>query len=274
MRHIRRNRACAILALVASFLCASPARADEIITLETRPGVTQSMQLWTPHEIKPKAIALLIPGGPGNIGLRHKEGRVEVERPHLFSTWRDALLQGQFAVAVLDASSDQGDMTQEFRTSTAHMHDMQAVIGELQRRFPHARLIMVAHSRGTITAGYIARLLDGQISAAVLLSGLYQATLPGPNAPSSGPGLSQIDLLSLKTPFLLVHHINDSCPVAPVSAAEKLGARIPLISIGGSTELEDAFPCGPGSNHWFSGHENDVTQQVVHWLTEKSDYPN
>lgn len=269
---LARSFTIARMALVVTvvFLFVPVTSADEIITLNPRENVTQSAQLWTPYAAQPKAVALLIPGGPGNIALQETSGGVEATRPHLFLTWRDALLQAGFAVAVVDAPSDQKDMTQEFRMSAAHSTDMQAVARELQQRFPAAKLMVIAHSRGTISAGYLARQLDGQISAMVLLSGLYQATLPGPEMPSSGPGLSQVDLPALKTPILLVHHNNDACPVAPIDAATKLGARLPLLSIDGVTEPVSDVPCGPGTPHWFFGKEKEVSQKVVAWLSGKT----
>ena len=199
------------LAVAASLVFASLACADELITLQTRPGVTQSVLLWEPHDPSPETVILLIPGGSGNIGLTVKDGHAQAERPHLFSSQREALLQAQFAVAVVDAPSDQEDMTQDFRMSAQHATDMQAVVHEIRTRFPKARLVLMGHSRGTVSVGHIAPYVSDQLSAIVLLSGLYQVSQASAQISSGGPGLSKVDLPALKLPILLVHHANDAC---------------------------------------------------------------
>src|SRR5499433_4336439 len=59
---------------VVSIVVAPPARAQEIVTLATRPRVTQSYFLARVPE-KPEAIAILFPGGGGDIRLRSEGGR-------------------------------------------------------------------------------------------------------------------------------------------------------------------------------------------------------
>ncbi|MBC3875984.1 alpha/beta hydrolase [Undibacterium flavidum] len=259
-----------IVAIAASLLFTSLAYADELITLKTRPGVTQSVLLWEPHGPAPKTVILLIPGGSGNIGLKLKDGQAQAEATHLFSRQHEALLQKQFAVAVIDAPSDQEDMTQDFRTSARHAADMQAVIRKIRSRFPKARLVLVAHSRGTVSAGYIAQNRVNKVNAVVLLSGLYQASQPGPLIPSPGPGLSKIDLPSLKIPMLLVHHTLDACPVSSFSAASDVSTRLPMMTVNGANAAEGSPLCGPGSNHWFVGMEEAVGQQIINWLSGKT----
>lgn len=252
---------------VISFLFAPFAFADEVITLKTRPGVSQSLLLWEPHASNPETVILLIPGGSGNIGLSLKDGQATAERPHLFLGQREVLLQEKMAVVVMNAPSDQEDLTQDIRISSKHVADMQVVVQEVQRRFPKARLVIMAHSRGTISAAYLSQSLGDQVSALVLLSGLYQAYLPGPKMPSSGPGLSKIDLSSLKIPMLLVHHAKDACPVSPIS--DFLPILLPKIVVDGIANNDKVAPCGPGSNHWFTGKENAVGQEIINWISGK-----
>lgn len=259
------------LCIAASLLWfASAAHADELITLKTRPGVSQSVLLWEPHVQNPETVILLFPGGSGNIGLTSKDGRAQATRAHLFSQQRDALLREPFAVAVLDAPSDAQDMTQDFRISAQHAIDVQAVVHALQTRFPKSRLALVAHSRGTVSVGHIAPSLPTPPSAIVLLSGLYQASQPGPQVPSAGPGLSKVDFAALKSTLLLVHHAKDTCPVAPFAATAPVSAQFPMVTVHDSgTESKEPF-CGPGGGHWFTGNERAVGQEVLNWLSGKA----
>ncbi|MCV2370671.1 alpha/beta hydrolase [Roseateles oligotrophus] len=244
------------------------ALADELITLKTRAGVTQSMQLWEPHGRSPKAVILLIPGGDGNIGLKLENGKAVAEGPHLFSQHRELFEQAGLAVAVLDAPTDQQEMTQQFRTSSLHMNDMGALLSELGRRFPQTPIALVAHSRGTISAGYTAQRFGAQISAMVLLSGLYRATAPDPQLPSYGPGLSKIDLHALKMPVLLIHHRADACPLAPIAGALEPAGNLRMITVEDLGQNEAKHPCGPGTKHWFVGQEVAIEQALIRWLLE------
>lgn len=258
------------LTVAASLVFASSACADELITLKTRPGVTQSVLLWEPHGPTPNTVILLIPGGSGNISLAVKDGRAQAQRPHLFSNQREALLQEQFAVAVIDAPSDQEEMTQDFRMSAQHATDMQAAVHEIRTRFPKARLVLMGHSRGTVSVGHIAPKVSNQINAIVLLSGLYQAGQASAHVSSGGPGLSKIDLPALKVPILLVHHADDACPIAPMAATADVSKRLPMITVTGGTTVDGGPLCGPGGGHWFAGMEKAVGQEVLNWLSGKA----
>ena len=258
----------AVLAVAFALLFGAVAYADELVSLKTRPGATQAMLLWEPRQSNPETVILLIPGEPGNIGLSLKDGRIEAEIPYLFSDQRKVLLQKGFAVAVIDAPSDQANMTQEYRASSNHAVDLEAVVREIRLRFPRARLVVMAHSRGTISAGYILQNLTDHVSSAILFSGLYQAS-PS-NAPSAlaGPGLSKVNWASHGVPLLLVHHKRDSCLVAPFAAAA--ATKIQMIAVDGAVDADGESPCGPSTNHWFAGMESAMGQEVINWLSGNS----
>ena len=255
---------------LASFFVALPSFADELITLATRPGVTQLLLLWEPHSQTPDTVVLLLPGGPGNVGLGMKDGQAEAARPYIFSRQREVFLQPQFAVVVVDAPSDVKDMSQEFRISERHSDDMAAVLLEIRTRFPNAKIVVLGHSRGTVSAGYTSRRMGEKIGALVLFSGVYLASKIDPLISSSGPGLSEVDLGSLKAPTLIIHNTKDACPAAPFKAAEELSRRPAMIAVTGSDEANISSPCGPGTNHWFVGMERVVGGEVVNWLLGKA----
>ena len=190
----------------------------------------------------------------------------EAEKPHLFSSARSAISRPQLAIVVVDAPSDQKDMDQAFRMSARHSTDMTAVAHEIRKRFPNARLVIMGHSRGTISAGYVSRALGNEVSAVVLFSGIYAATQPSPQIRAPGPGLSELDLGSLKSPVLIVHHAKDGCPAAPFPPAQQLSAKLPMITVNGNDETSAGPPCGPGSNHLFMGLEKAVGEEVLKWL--------
>jgi hypothetical protein len=59
----------AMLVALATLFTGSSACADELVTLNARPGVSLSMLIWKPLQAKPETVVLLIPGGDGDIGL-------------------------------------------------------------------------------------------------------------------------------------------------------------------------------------------------------------
>jgi len=260
-----------VLTVVTLLSFGLPAVADELITLKPRPDATQSILLWEPHSQVPDIVFLLFPGGPGNVRLGLKDGLAEAASPHIFSRQREVLAKPQFAVAVIDAPSDQKDMDEDFRMSAKHLTDAEAVVREIRNRFPKARLVVIGHSRGTVSAGYVSRTLGDQVSAVVLLSGRYQrlpATQPGGPA---RPGLSELDLGSLKSPVLLVHHAKDACPPTQLASTADLAVRLPMITVNGNDEASTGPgpACGPGTNHWFVGLEKVTGEEVIKWLSGK-----
>lgn len=248
----------------SAMLPLATAQADQLISLTTRTGVQQDLLLWEAAPAQPDTVFLILPGGPGELGLTKLAQQVKAEQPYLFSAHRPALLQAGRAVLVLTAPSDQSDMTQSFRLSAAHAEDLRAVVMQIRQHYPTARLVLLAHSRGTLSAGYILQNMAQHISAAVLFAGLYQASQAQAGAPSAGPGLSWLNWSEIKTPVLAVHHVRDACPVAPYTAAQATG--LALISVQNKVRHTAEFPCGPHTYHWFAGQEQAIAKEVSYWL--------
>jgi predicted esterase len=237
----------------------APAGADELVTLNSRPGVTQRVLLWQPSPPDPQLVLLIFPGGGGHVGFQVRGNKIEAEVAYLFSVNRD-LTRPEAAVAVTDAPSDQPDMDSEFRRSARHVADMTAVVRDLKRRYPKARLVLLGHSRGTVSAGYVAQALTERIAAVILMSGFYERN------PWRGVGLSEFDFGALKTPILIVHHVKDMCPGNLFGPAQKLMERLPAIVVDSPDEVKTDRPCAPGTNHWFAGKETETIDQMFHWI--------
>jgi pimeloyl-ACP methyl ester carboxylesterase len=148
------------------------ASADELITLTTRSRVTQKVLLWGKANPESLVVLLIFPGGGGNIGFQ-EGASLEARNEYIFSDNRTLLMREGVAVAVVDALSDNLDMSSDFRHSAIHFKDMHAVSKELKARHPKARLVLLGHSRGTVSAAYVADALGDRISAVILISGFY-----------------------------------------------------------------------------------------------------
>jgi predicted esterase len=254
------------LAVVAATACfvSPPANADEIITLNPRSGVTQMVLLWQPSPSDPQVILLVFPGGGGNVGFQTTNGTGVARTAYLFSRQRHLLDRPGVAVAVITAPSDQPDMDSEFRRSSRHVNDMAVVVRELTHRYPAAKLVLLGHSRGTVSAAYVAQALRNRIGAVILMSGFYERDL------LRGVGLSEFNFDALKTPLLIVHHVKDRCPTTLFSSAQKLTARFPSIVVEAPDETRPERPCAPGTNHWFAWREEETIDQVFNWIDGKA----
>ena len=255
------------LVLVTTLLT-TPASAQEIVTLNTRPGVTQSYFLTRVPE-KPEAIALLFPGGGGDIRLRSEGGDIKFSQGNFLVRVRGEFVKRGMVTAVIDAPSDQRagwGMPDDFRFSKEHLADVQAVIADLRRRFPDLPVFLIGTSRGSISAAGLGARIDSGIAGVVLTSSMYRAT--NPRARESGPGLSRFDFSTLKVPVLIVHHREDACVVAPYADAASLARMFPLVSVsGGKPPTSDA--CEPMSPHGYLGRETETVEAIVNWMLKR-----
>jgi hypothetical protein len=254
--------------IVVAMVAATPARAQEIVTLATRPRVTQSYFLARGPE-KPEAIAVLFPGGGGDIRLRSEGGDIKFSQGNFLVRARGEFVKRGIVTAVIDVPSDQRagwGMSDEFRLSKEHLADVQVVIADLGKRFPGLPIFLVGTSRGSISAASLGARIDGGIAGVVLTSSMFRAS--NPRAREPGPGLSRFDFGTIKVPVLVVHHREDACPVSPYGDAASLAKMFPLISVtGGLPPTSDA--CEPMSPHGYLGRETETVDAIVNWMLKR-----
>ena len=253
---------------VAGFFCVTLAHAQEIVTLPTRPGVTQSYFLAGAPK-KPQAIAALFPGSGGLIRLRTENEQIKFGMGNFLVRSRSEFTKRGVVAALIDAPLDQQSgwgMTDEFRFSEQHSTDISAVVADLNRRFPGLPLFLVGTSRGSISAAVLAARFGQPLAGSVLTSSMFRQT--GRNSREPGPGLSRFDFATIKIPMLLVHHVSDQCESTPYGDAQRLSDKYPLISVlGGSTPKSD--PCEPLSQHGYYGKESETIEEIVNWMLKK-----
>jgi hypothetical protein len=258
-----------LLLFLSVVSCSSVADAQqEIVTLPTRAGVTQSYFLTSvPKNLH--GIALLFPGSGGLIQLRSENGKPRFNQGNFLVRSRSEFIKRGVAAAILDAPSDQQNswgMGDEFRLGPDHFTDIAAVIGDLQKRFTGTPLFLVGTSRGTISAAALGARFSDRIAGAVLTATMFRQAAK--NSKEPGPGLSRFDFATIKAPVLFVHHVSDQCESTPYSEAARLVDRFPLITIfGGSTP--QSGPCEAFSQHGFLGKEPETVEAIVNWMLKK-----
>lgn len=256
------------LSLVALSLAAVAAHAQEIVSLPTRPGVTQSYFLAGVPKQR-HTVVVLFPGSGGLIRLRKENEQIKFSSGNFLVRSRGEFTKRTVVTAVVDAPSDKQSgwgMGDEFRLSEQHFTDISAVVTDLNTRFPGLPVFLVGTSRGSISAAALAARFGQPLAGGVLTSSMFRPA--GRNSREPGPGLSRFDFTTIKIPLLLAHHVSDQCEASPYGDAQRLSDKYPLISVlGGSTPKSD--PCEPLSQHGYYGKESETIEEIVNWMLKK-----
>jgi hypothetical protein len=238
------------------------ASGEDIVSLSTRPGITQSYLISAPASGKATAIAILFPGGAGKTDLDRESARTVLDRGNFLVRTRRLLAASGIAAVVMDAPSDQpSGMDDFFRLGPAHAEDIGKVVADLRKRFPGAPLFLVGTSRGTVSAAGAGRSLGKSVDGVVLTATLF-------NSSRTQPGLGGFDYASISAPLLFVHHVSDGCTYTPYSGAKRLAERYPLISVSGGPPPQSK-PCDAMSQHGFLGKEAETIDAMVKWMLKQ-----
>jgi hypothetical protein len=247
MRHL-------LLAAILAFSSALFA-AEEMVTVPTRPGVTQSFVLTTPDKSSPDVVLILFPGAFGNIGLRRVGGQVKFGESNFLVRERQRFVDLGAATAVVDAPSDNRDgISDGFRMGNKHATDIGFVIDDLKKRWPAARVFLVGTSRGTISASSVGYYLKDRIDGVVLTSTVQ------------GKGTNNIKKIG--KPVLFVHHRFDRCRECPYGGVKGFSPQFALITVEGGRPAASG-ECEPYSAHGFYGVEGPVVEAIMHWVRQE-----
>jgi len=249
-------------ALLGAAAYLRPATAEELITVPTRSGVTQSFYLTEPVGVLAASLILF----PGSDGKLRGYGPANLRKGNFLVRSRDLFVG--FTVAVMDAPSDEASgMGDDFRVSDAHRRDIGAVIAWLRQRTP-APVWLVGTSMGTLSAAYGATLQPGGPDGVVLTSSVTRSSRRVHNTVFDGsPNF-------VKVPILIVHNREDGCVVCPYSDIPDLLARFKnaprseLIAFQGGAE-PISEPCEALSRHGYLGIEDKVVAAIADWIKAK-----
>ncbi len=251
-----------LLIALTLLVSASASWAEDIVTLSTRGGVTQSYLLSAPEAGKARAVAVLFPGGVGKTDLERETARALLDRGNFLVRTRRLLSALGIVAVVVDAPSDQPNgMEDDFRLGEAHTEDIGKVVADLKTRFPGLPVFLVGTSRGTISAASAGNRLGKAVDGVALTASVFLAA-------GRRPGLSRFDYSSISSPLLFVHHVNDGCPYTPYSSAKRLADRYPLVSVSGGAPPQSK-PCEAMSEHGFLGREAATVEAIASWMLKQ-----
>lgn len=235
---------------------------EELVTIPTRPGVTQSFLLIKPDH-SPVASVILFAGAHGRLELS-KQG-VGWGKNNFLVRNRERFAREGFMIAVIDSPSDRPKGLWNFRTSKEHAEDIKHVILTL-KKMVDVPVWLVGTSMGSVSAANAAaRLKDGGPDGIVLTSSITKESR------QVSETVNSVRLKDIRVPTLIVHHKGDGCVVSPYGNAMDLMKRLKQVTRcdlitfdGGDPSVSD--PCEAMSYHGFLGLDADVIATIASWI--------
>lgn len=236
--------------------------ADEIISLQSRKGVTQEYLLLETENAS--ANVILFTGGKGKLKLTD-EWLARRGYNFLVRT-RELFRQQGFNVAVFNAPSDKRSSTGMlfgFRTSDEHVQDISAVVENLKKR-NSLPVWLIGTSRGTESVAWAAIKSNG-FKGIVLTASITEST-------DAGTALIDMPLSEIRVPVLLATHRDDECHVSEPQGTEyivKYLTSSPKVEVAYFSGGKDPVskPCKARSAHGFYGIEQQVVSRISEFIT-------
>ena len=235
-----------------------------LVTLDTRPGVTQQIIVEQPSNSK--ANLVLFSGGKGKLRLNSNKYKTNknflVRSRHLFT-------DNNYTVILVDAPSDkQGrlGMLKGFRNSQKHVQDIKAVINYI-RSINNKPIWLIGTSRGTESAAYAAVHLNSKIDGLVLTSSISKTN-------NKGTSVTDLPLDRITVPVLAIHHIQDACKTTRPSVVKDIkrkaynSSRVGVKLFTGGDIPISSNPCQARTYHGYLGIEQDVTDYIGDFIQQ------
>jgi len=215
---------------------------DLITTAQEKNGETVSY-LLNYSNLSPSYALILFPGGSGIVDPHMEDGKLVYKAKNNFLLRaRKYFVDDEFVTVSTN--------------STQSTERIQAIIDDLKKRFPIARIYLIGTSRGTYDTMRLAEYLSDKIAGEVHTSSLQSIYF--------------FDARRYSNRHLVVHHHEDSCSSTPFSAAEhshKIYGNDIIVMEGG---ISVGDPCEPFSHHGYNGIEKETVDSIKKWIKQGS----
>lgn len=219
---------------------APPYREELVTTAQAASGETVPYILDS-RSASPKYVVILFPGGSGEVDPRMMNGKLVYRAKNNFLLRsRPFLVDDDFAAVATNATSSP--------------QRVQALVDDLNRRFPRAAIYLMGTSRGTLDTLALADYLSTRIAGEIHTS--------------SFAAVASLDATKYKNRQLLVHHQDDGCRATPAGAAQRAHERYGTALIlmrGGNAE---GNPCQPFGHHGYNGIEKETIDAIKQWIRQ------
>jgi hypothetical protein len=224
------------LLALAALRCAA---AEELITTAHYANGDAVPYILNANAPPPKYVVILFPGGAGNVDPRMQEGRLVYGfRGNFVVRTRPLIVDDEFATVTTN--------------TTQSPERIQAVLDDIKRRFPGAKIYLMGTSNGT--------------GATMALAGYLSDKIAGEIHTSSLNAIHSFDARKYANRHLVVHHRNDPCRFTLYGSAETSHERYgsELIAMEGGISVGDF--CEPFSHHGFDGIERETIETIKNWI--------
>jgi hypothetical protein len=228
-----------ILALAFAAYAQIAGAAEELVTTARSASGDAVPYVLNSAGPPPKYVIILFPGGTGIMNPRMQGGRLVYDYSGNFLLRsRPHFVDADFATIATNASDSE--------------ERIQAILDDLHRRFPQAKVYLAGTSNGT--------------HATMKLAGYLQDRIAGVIHTSSRAQIYSFDAKQYRNRQLVVHHVNDWCRVTPYSAAlrshEKFGNDFIAMEGGISVGNE----CEAFAHHGYNGIERETAEAIKAWI--------
>jgi hypothetical protein len=229
-----------LLALLIVSLHARASCTDQLIDNVKYSNEFTVAYILTSQNQSPQYVLILMPGGAGTLNPHiNNEGKLQFDfAGNFLIRSRNRFCDTQFSTASTN--------------STESPERIEALINDLQKRFPKAQICMVGKSRSTYSTMGLAEKFDGKINCIIHTASMNQ--------------IARFDTRKFKSRHLMVHHKNDPCHLTTYASTQSNHERYktPLITMEGGSSTGDS--CQAFSYHGFNGIEQQTIDQIKAWI--------
>jgi hypothetical protein len=186
-----------------------------------------------------KYVIILFPGGSGVMNPRMQDGKL------VYGLWGNFLLRAR--QHFVDA-----DFSTVSTNATDSEERIQAVLDDIARRFPKAKVYLAGTSNGT--------------HYTMKLAGYLQDRIAGEIHSSSRAQIYWFDARQYRNRHLVIHHVNDWCRVTPYSAAVRSHEAYGNDFIAMEGGISTGNDCEAFAHHGFNGIERETAEEIKAWI--------
>jgi hypothetical protein len=215
--------------------------AEELVTSARYANGEPVPYILNRNDGPPKYVVILFPGGAGTVDPRIQDGTLVYGfKGNFLVRSRVHMVDDEFATVTTN--------------STQSRERVQALLDDLKRRFPGARIYLMGTSNGTWPTMALAEFLADKIAGVIHTA--------------SRSEIYGFDARKYKNRQLLVHHKRDGCRATPFNAAEASHQRYgnDFIAMEGGISVGD--PCEAFAHHGFNGIERETVEAIKKWIRQ------
>lgn len=215
---------------------------EELITTAAEKNGEAVPYVLNYKNLSPNYVLILFPGGNGIVDPHISEGELVYGKKNNFLLRARAyFVDDEFATVVTN--------------STSITERVQAVLDDLKKRFPRAKIYLVGTSKGTYDTMRLAEFLSDKIAGEIHTSSLQS--------------IASFNAKKYANRQLVVHHREDSCKVTPFFAAEHSHETFgnDLIVMEGGISEGDS--CEAFAHHGYNGIEKETVDAIKKWILKE-----